>query len=299
MGTHLSKGGYMAKIEEDAKGLKEDLNARDEEQGLSRRSFIKSTSALTAAAVVLPPLFKPSVAQAAADSPSKNQALRAKLEQAHRILSMEGLAEDSTRGHVTVRSEDGLFYIKPHGTAFEWVKADQMQGLDIDGNLVEGKGRVHGEKYLHLEVYRARKDVKSVIHLHPMYSTILSTVFTGSIVIVGQQSVPFTGKIPLYTDPSLVNTKEKGVALAKIMGNSQVLIMQNHGITVAGQTIEEALVLAIHLEHAARDHIIATQSGKPIEMNLEDAKTLYKNNYSPEACEMMWGYFVEKFKNKS
>jgi ribulose-5-phosphate 4-epimerase/fuculose-1-phosphate aldolase len=288
----------MAKIEEDAQGPKEDFNALIEDHGISRRLFIKSTSALTAAAVALPPLLKPSVTNAAADAPLTNQELRVKLELAHRLLSMEGLAEDSTRGHITARGEGGLFYIKPQGTAFEWVKADQMHGLDIDGNLVEGKGRVHGEKYLHLEVYRARKDVRSVVHLHPMYSTILSTVFTGSMVIVGQQSVPFTGKIPLYTDPSLVNTKEKGVALAKTLGNSSVLLMQNHGITVAGQTIEEALVLAIHLEHAARDHIIASQLGKPISMNVDDAKTLYKNNYSQDACEMMWGYFVEKYKNK-
>ena len=238
------------------------------------------------------------VSSSAADSPPKIQELRVKLEQAYRILSMEGLAEDSTRGHVSARGENGLFYIKPHGTAFEWVKGDQMQGLDIDGNLVDGKGRVHGEKYLHLEVFRARKDVGSVIHLHPTYSTILSTVFTGSIVVVGQQSVPFTGKIPLYTDPSLVNTKEKGVASAKLLGNSQVLLMENHGITVAGQTIEEAVVLAIHFEHAARDHLIAVQSGKPKGMNLEDAKTLHKNNYSPEQIQMVWGYFLEKFKNK-
>jgi ribulose-5-phosphate 4-epimerase/fuculose-1-phosphate aldolase len=289
----------MAKIEEHAQEPKEDFEALTREQGLSRRSFIKSASAVTAAAVALPPLLKPSIAQVAADGPLTNQELRLKLEQAHRILSMEGLAEDSTRGHITVRGEGGLFYIKPHGTAFEWVKADQIQGLDIDGNLVEGKGRVHGEKFLHLEVYRARKDVKSVVHLHPTYSTILSTVFTGRIAVIGQQSVPFTGEIPLYTDPSLVNTKQKGVALAKLIGNSQVLMMQNHGITVAGTTIEEALVLAIHLEHAARDHIIASQFGKPISMNLEDAKTLYKNNYSQEACEMMWGYFVEKFKKQA
>jgi L-fuculose-phosphate aldolase len=96
----------------------------------------------------------------------------------------------------------------------------------------------------------------------------------------------------------LVKPKEKGTTLAKTMGNSQVLLMANHGITVAGATIEEAVVLAIHFEHAAKDHLIAVQSGKPSGMNLEDAKTLHKNNYSPEQIQMVWGYFLEKFKNK-
>jgi L-fuculose-phosphate aldolase len=275
------------------------MNKKRGPETISRREFIKGAAAGVAGAAAAGALKNYAYAAPAGNvGPSKNQALRVTLEQAYRILSMEGLAEDSTRGHVTARGEGGLFYIKPQYTAFEWVKADQMQGLDIDGNLVDGTGRVHGEKFLHLEIFRTRKDVGSVIHLHPTYSTILSTVFTGSIVIVGQQSVPFTGKIPLYTDPSLVNTKEKGVALAKIIGNSSVLLMENHGITVAGQTIEEAVVLAIHFEHAARDHLFASQFGKPKGMNLEDAKTLHKGNYSPDAIQMMWGYFLEKFKNK-
>jgi ribulose-5-phosphate 4-epimerase/fuculose-1-phosphate aldolase len=278
---------------------REEMNKKRGPETISRREFIKGAAAGVAGAAAAGALKNYAYAAPAGNvGPSKNQALRVTLEQAYRILSMEGLAEDSTRGHVTARGEDGLFYIKPHGTAFEWVKADQMQGLDIDGNLVEGTGNVHGEKFLHLEVFRARKDVGSVIHLHPTYSTILSTVFTGSIVIVGQQSVPFTEKIPFYADPSLVKPKEKGTALAKTMGNSPVLLMANHGITVAGQTIEEAVVLAIHFEHAARDHLLAIQSGKPTGMNVEDARTLYKNNYSPEQIQMVWGYFLEKFKNK-
>ena len=56
----------MAKVEKDAHEPKEDFNAfLNLERGLSRRSFIKSASVMTAA-VMLPPFFKPSVAQAAA-----------------------------------------------------------------------------------------------------------------------------------------------------------------------------------------------------------------------------------------
>ena len=33
-------------------------------------------------------------------------------------------------------------------------------------------------------------------------------------------------------------------------------------------------------------------------MNLDDAKALYKNNYSPDQVKVIWDYYVEKFKNK-
>ena len=237
-------------------------------------------------------------AKEAAAAPLKNQALRAKLEMAHRILHMEGLAEDSTRGHVTGRSEDGLVYIKPWGSAFEWVTANEMQGIDFDGKLVDGKGRMHSERVLHLEILKARKDAGSVVHVHPNYSILLSTVFTGSIVTVGQQSVPFTGKIPFYTDPWLIQTKEQAIDIAKTMGDKPVVLMKNHGITVVGRNIEEAVVLAIHFEQAARDHLAAIQLGKPSGMTVEDAKKLYNNNYKLDQIKMVWDYMAAKAAKK-
>ncbi len=229
---------------------------------------------------------------------TRNQPLRAKLEMAHRILHMEGLAEDSTRGHITGRSEDGLVYIKPWGSAFEWVTANEMQGIDMDGKLVDGKGRMHSERVLHLEILKARKDGGSVVHVHPYYSILLSTVFTGSIVNVGQQSVPFTGKIPFYTDPWLIQTKEQAIEVAKTLGDSPVVLMKNHGITVVGRSIEEAVVLAIHFEQAAKDHLMVNQFGKPNGMSLEDCKKLYKNNYSPDQIKMVWDYLAAKAAKK-
>jgi len=44
-----------------------------------------------------------------------NEALKVKLAQACQVLFMEGLAEDTTRGHITAKGEDGTIYIKPWG----------------------------------------------------------------------------------------------------------------------------------------------------------------------------------------
>ena len=52
-----------------------------------------------------------------------NQKLRSKLEEAHRILHIEGLAEDASRGHITAKSEDGRIYIKPWGVGFKEARA--------------------------------------------------------------------------------------------------------------------------------------------------------------------------------
>jgi ribulose-5-phosphate 4-epimerase/fuculose-1-phosphate aldolase len=232
------------------------------------------------------------------ESSMRNEALRIKLEQGHRILRMEGLAEDSTRGHLTARSEDGLFYIKPWGMAFEKVTARDMQGIDIDGKLIDGKGRMHSERVLHLEIYRNRKDVQSVIHVHPYYSILLSTVFKGDLTLVGQQSVPFTGKLPFYLPPDLIQTKAQAEEVARALADRPVILMKNHGITVAGRSIEEAVILAVHFEQTAKDHLAANLYGKPSGLSLEDAQKLYKNNYKPDQYKMIWDYWLEKLKEK-
>jgi 6-phosphogluconolactonase len=60
----------MAKIEKDAHDPKQEFDALFKKRDLSRRSFLKAASVMTAA-VILPPLFKPSVAGAAA-TPDSN-----------------------------------------------------------------------------------------------------------------------------------------------------------------------------------------------------------------------------------
>ena len=224
-----------------------------------------------------------------------NEELKIRLEQAHRIAHMEGLAEDASRGHITVRSEDGRVYVKPWGVGFEEVRARDFQGVDLDGNLLEGQGRIHSELPLHLEIYRKRKDAFSIAHVHPYYSILLSSVFKGKLAIVSQHGVRFTGKIPFYTSAELIQSKKQGEKLAQTLGDRPVVLMKNHGITAVGTRIEEAVMLAIHFEQAAKDHLLANSFGKPSGMPVAVAKKLSANNYNPSQYQMLWNYYWKKF----
>ena len=221
-------------------------------------------------------------------------ALRARLEQAHRILFMEGLAVDSSRGHISARDEHGLIYIKPWGIGFEKVTARDFQKVDLDGNLRGGRGKMHSERVMHLEIFRQRKDVQSVIHVHPHYSIILSSVFKGRISLITQHSVLFAGKIPFYPKAALIQTKEDALDLAKTIGDKPLVLMKNHGFVAVGRSIEEAVFTALHFEHAAREHLEANLYGKPSGMSVAEAKKVAANNYTPQQLQMLWTYYREK-----
>ena len=151
---------------------------------------------------------------------------------------------------------------------------------------------------MHLEIYRKRKDVFSIAHVHPYYSILLSSVFKRKISIVSQHGVRFTGKIPFYTSAELIQSKNQGEKLAQTLGDRPVVLMKNHGITVVGKEIEEAGILAIHFEQAAKDHLLATLFGKPSGIPVTVARKLSANNYTPSQYQMLWDYHWKKFKAK-
>lgn len=227
-----------------------------------------------------------------------NEELKKKLELAHKIAYMEGLAKDETRGHITVKDQDNRIYIKPWGVGFEEVTANDLLCVDLDGNLLDGQGRLHSELPIHLEIYRRRKDVSSVFHVHPQYSVILSSIFRERIKIISQHGIEFAGKIPIYESPELINFKKQGEELAKKLGDRPLLLMRNHGIVTVGRTIEEALIRAIHFEKLAIENLIISLFGKAVEISPKIAEKMGKKVYSQEQQNMFWEYYCRKLERE-
>ena len=223
-----------------------------------------------------------------------NEDLKYKLEQAHKILFMEGLAEDTTRGHLTVKGENHIVYIKPWGMGFEEVKAQVFLGVDLDGNLVDGEGRLHSELILHLEIYRRRKDVFSITHVHPFYSILLSSVYAGRMARISQHGVHFVKGVPFYEFPQLINSRQQAEDLAQTLEDRPAVLMKNHGIVAVGGTIEEAVILTIDFEKAAKEHLLSSLFGRTAEISAEVAEKMNAKIHSMDQYRMLWSYYCRK-----
>lgn len=227
-----------------------------------------------------------------------HEELKIKLEEAYRILYMEGLAEDTIRGHITAKSDDHRIYIKPWGMGFEDVTAQDLLCVDIDGNLLERKGRLHSELPIHLEIYRKRKDLFSIIHVHPFHTVMFSSVFEGNMKIVGQNGMHFAEGIPFYESAELINLKEQGAELARLIGDGFVILMRNHGIVTAGRSIEEAAILAIDFEKAAREHLMVSPFKKVTEVPVDIATKMNAKLFNLDQYRMMWEFYLRKLSRR-
>jgi L-fuculose-phosphate aldolase len=217
-----------------------------------------------------------------------------KVARACNILYMEGHT-DTVYGHVSARSDhDEMMWMKPAGLGLEEVRPHDVIQLDFEGNKRAGDLPRHLEFPIHSEILRRRADVQCVIHTHPPYATAFSAV-SEPLRPVNHEGVLFIEGLPRFTQTSdLIVTAALGRAVAERLGPHNALLLKNHGIVVAGASVEEACVTAVLLEKAAQMLLLARQFGDIEWTDTAEALEKKKRIYHAEALRGMWDYFSRK-----
>ena len=79
-------------------------------------------------------------------------------------------------GHASIRAGDDRLLINIGSCQRASLTVADICTIDMEGNVIEGNGKPPLEFHLHAGVYRARPDVKAVVHAHPKWSTFLTMV---------------------------------------------------------------------------------------------------------------------------
>jgi L-fuculose-phosphate aldolase len=221
--------------------------------------------------------------------------LRQLVSAACRILENEG-QEHFFLGHVSARMPGShLVCVKPSGLGLGEIQPDDLVVVDLDGQRIEGERPIHNEMPIHLETYRARPDVTCVVHTHPFHAAAFSSA-AAEFAMVSQDSVLFADGIGRYASPELVVSPEQGRRLADALGQRQVVVLKNHGITVVGPTVQEATFLAVSFDRSLRLQIAAAQLGPldPIAPAEVTAMHTYFHTRYEGRVQTMWNYLLRR-----
>jgi ribulose-5-phosphate 4-epimerase/fuculose-1-phosphate aldolase len=190
---------------------------------------------------------------------------------AHRILAAEGVLD--YLGHVSVRHPSNPNrYLMPRQVAPALVTAADIVEFDLDSHAIDARGRaLFSERYIHGEIYKARRDVNAVVHSHS------PTVVPFSISQVPLRAVHQAGAFlgagaPVFDTRGLdsrsasllVRNPALGKALAATLGEKPVALMRGHGDVVVGADLVVAVARAIGTEVNARMQLNAIQLGTPV-----------------------------------
>ncbi len=170
-------------------------------------------------------------------------------------------------GQITARTDENeTFYTQRFGLGFDEITTSNLVHVDQDLKVVAGEGMPNPANRFHTWIYRARPNVKCIIHTHPLHVAALS-------MLEVPLAVSHMDMCPLFEDcaflkdwPGIPVGNEEGEIISAALGDKRAVLLAHHGQLVTGATVEEACVLAILIERAARLQLLAQAAGeiKPI-----------------------------------
>ena len=105
----------------------------------------------------------------------------------------------SNDGNISVKMSDNEILTTPHGVSKGFMTAEMIIRVDKTGKVLSGNSKYHpsSELKMHLEAYKERPDIKSVIHAHPPYATSFAVAGIPLNKCVLPEAVISIGAVPL------------------------------------------------------------------------------------------------------
>jgi len=187
-----------------------------------------------------------------------------------RILADQGVFD--AYGHISMRHPGHPErFLMSRSQAPALVHADDIMEIGLDGEPCGRDGRpMFLERFLHGEIYRARPDVKAVVHSHSTAVVPFSLVETPMRAMYHNAAFLAEG-VPVFdirdkfgaTD-MVISDRDRGAALAETLADKQVALLRAHGLVVVGPSIQVVVARSIYTETSARMQLQATILGGPI-----------------------------------
>ena len=156
-------------------------------------------------------------------------------------------------GNVSARFGN-VVAITPTLKSLSDLKQKDIVLVDLKGNVLT-EGKPSSEVNMHLEIYKKRSDVNAIVHTHSPYATgfAFSDKKLKRLEGFGKIKEPYLPFIE-YEKPG---TDELAKSASEGLGESDVLILKNHGVICVNENLKEAMLLAVFVEETAKTQFIS------------------------------------------
>ncbi len=191
---------------------------------------------------------------------------------ANRIVAHENVCD--SYGHVSIRHPDNPDrYLLAFSKSPSIIEAEDIVTFELDGTPVDlGDRTPYSERAIHGAIYEQRPDVISVVHNHS-YQVVPFTVSSVQLRPIMHVAARMGDPPPVWdikhkfgdSTTLLVTTMEQGRDMCKTLGDGKVVLMRGHGATIAGYSLEDAVLTSIMLQANAQIQLDAIGLGGTVE----------------------------------
>ncbi|MFM2003384.1 MAG: hypothetical protein RI963_2810 [Planctomycetota bacterium] len=196
-------------------------------------------------------------------------------------------------GNITVRVGENEVLCTPTLHCKGFLKPEDISLVDMTGKQISGRKKRSSEALLHLEIYRQRADIRSVVHCHPPHATAFAIAREPIPQCILPEVEVFLGDVPItkYETPGGQAFADTIIPFVK---KTNVMILANHGTVSYGETVEQAYWWTEILDSYCRMLMLARQLGHVAYLSEGKSRELLD-------LKDQWGYKdprnTEEFKN--
>ena len=142
-------------------------------------------------------------------------------------------------GNITYRVSENEVLCTPTMHCKGFLKPEDICIVDMNGKQLAGAKKRSSEALLHLEIMKARPDVKSVVHCHPPHATAFAVAHEAIPQCILPEVEVFLGDVPItkYETPG---GKAFAETILPFVDRANVIILANHGTVSYGENVERA-----------------------------------------------------------
>jgi L-fuculose-phosphate aldolase len=196
-------------------------------------------------------------------------------------------------GNISVRVSDNEVLCTPTMHCKGFLQPEDIATVDMTGKQIAGRKKRSSEALLHLEIYKQRADIKSVVHCHPPHATAFAVAREPIPQCVLPEVEVFLGDVPItkYETPG-------GQAFADtiipFVSKTNIIVLANHGTVSYGENVERAYWWTEILDAYCRILLLANQLGRISYVGEQKGRELLE-------LKKGWGYSdprsTEEYKN--
>lgn len=159
------------------------------------------------------------------------------------------------------------FLINPRWKHFSRIAASDLMVCDADDAETMNRPDAPDPSAwcIHGSIHRLHPAARCLLHVHSPYATAVAALADPTIRPIDQNTARFFNRISIDSDyGGIADDEAEGRRLAGRLGNRRIMMMGNHGVLVAADTVAQAFDDLYYLERACQTLVLAYSTGQPL-----------------------------------
>lgn len=179
------------------------------------------------------------------------------------------------------------FLINAYGLMFDEITASNLVKIDHAGKIIDdptGLGYNEAGFVIHGCVHEARPEISCVIHTHTRAGVAVSAQKCG-LLPLSQHATRVIAQLTYHDYEGIALEMDERTRLARDLGpTSKAMILRNHGLLTAGESVREAFELMYYLDCACQIQVDALSGGvdNALLMSAQAARTAAEQFERPD-----------------